>query len=193
MSESLLETLCDKQWAMDPDTSRTIQFFQDGTGEVSRPSAHTDANCSPARGSFANQSWQFVIRVGFHLLIASKFTYTLSAQKLTLTLSPTRLATINAQPLKPQLPLNDAFLLPEAFEPKTFEIQIEEGTFPVSFGPRGEHGTIMQWCRQRLVFDRTPVPRIEEWREKHKVENYSLWDKRDFYAEVIPAEEVKTT
>ncbi|KAH8173738.1 hypothetical protein LIA77_05157 [Sarocladium implicatum] len=165
MSESFVSALCDKEWAMDPDNARTMRFFQDGTGE-------------------------FVIRVAFHLLIACKFTYTISSPTITITLSPTRLAAINEQQLDPRLPLNDDFLLPQAFEPKTYDIQIDEGKYPVSYGERGEHGLIMQWCRLRLLFDRNPVPPIDEWKERHKVENYKIWDKNDFYADVIPKEQV---
>lgn len=180
MNETVTDTLCGKTWTMFPDTEKTLKFNQDGTGEM-------------------------ICRIEYMMLIAAEFDWALlpaegastgAAQDgllgqnfdLDLALTKRRLEKAGSQSLE-GMKINEQMLKETAFEPKRFRISFEEGRFPVSYGERGTESAITGWYKRRLLFDTSPIPSVEHWREPGRAENFELWKHSDYYAERLPRAE----
>lgn len=145
-----------------------------------------------------------ICRIEYMMLIAAEFDWVLlPAQgsptdgapngilgqhfELDLTLTKRRLEKVGSQSLE-GMKINERLLKETAFEPRRFKISFEEGRFPVSYGERGTETAVTGWYKRRLVFDTSPIPAVEHWREPGRAENFELWKHSDYYAERLPRE-----
>jgi hypothetical protein len=61
---------------------------------------------------------------------------------------------------------NEACLIDDAFEPKSFKLRIEEGDFETRAGSQSK-----LLYKKRLVFDPSPYPPISEWKKVRYAKN----------------------
>ncbi|PYH77497.1 hypothetical protein BO82DRAFT_358159 [Aspergillus uvarum CBS 121591] len=78
--------------------------------------------------------------------------------------------------------INEALLTDKAFEPKVFTIRLERGSFLTQHDRTGDRqcGDTSRWA-MRLVFDRSPYPQPEEWKEMtSSLQAHKTWKWNEF-------------
>ncbi|PWY92958.1 hypothetical protein BO94DRAFT_622184 [Aspergillus sclerotioniger CBS 115572] len=169
MTDPLPSILTQESWFWDPFHSNEIKFHPDGTG---------DLLCR-----YETQTW-----------IMAQFTWTLSQQttntsttQLTLpttfpiTLTLTK-CLIPGSHIPPHIRINEALLTDEAFRPKTYTVRLDKGTFitqhDVTYATR-KYDAARYF--HRLVFDKSPYPPPEEWKEMSaSLEAFRVWEWTEF-------------
>lgn len=71
-----------------------------------------------------------------------------------------------------------------AFQTKTYQLRVEEGSFLVT--GRTTYG-VNPTYKYRLFFDKSPYPPLDEWKEQDATEAYKFWIRNDFYQSQIEA------
>ncbi|KAI9704672.1 MAG: hypothetical protein M1820_005420 [Bogoriella megaspora] len=150
--------LCSDYWTWNPDEECTVQFNEDGTGEL-------------------------VCTVELNVFIASEFDWDMRSKaediatvlpitiEVAMTLTKRELKD-NPPPIK-HLALSDA-----AFEQKVYHLRLEKGSFKVEHRTTyGFHPTY----EYRLIWDKAPYPPLEEWNNKPAAKAGRYWERNDFY------------
>lgn len=71
--------------------------------------------------------------------------------------------------------LNDFYLRDEAFVPKKFSARLERGCFDTAMEEK--LGAVPRWApkyKYRFVFDKSPYPQAQEWKEVDEDDQYLL-------------------
>lgn len=80
--------------------------------------------------------------------------------------------------------LNEQVLEEEAFLPKRYAVRMEQGQLP----PQGVVSEYSQWYKQRLVFDPSPFPTLDQWKYKAPARGNKFWKWNDFMGRVLPSD-----
>jgi len=87
--------------------------------------------------------------------------------------------TLTKRPIDCRRPPKMMFLEDTAFQPKTYRLQLEEGSFHVI--GRTQYGANPTY-KYRLVWDKSPYPPLDEWKErKALVNSWKFSERKDFY------------
>ncbi|PYH95069.1 hypothetical protein BO71DRAFT_449650 [Aspergillus ellipticus CBS 707.79] len=160
MSEPLTSFLTGT-WNLDTEQEIQIIFYENGTGELILRHIF---NAWIA----AETEWKILYQAPIptftdphpepHLLAEFTLSLTLTPRPIT-TRGPTDEYILNAERL-----------FDTAFVPKTFTVRLEKGAFKTAFEKAA--GPVRSWASSymyRLVFDQSPFPEREEWRDQDDV------------------------
>ncbi|MCJ1256691.1 hypothetical protein MMC24_004515 [Lignoscripta atroalba] len=181
MVESLLPVLCDK-WTWDPNQWCTTKFNKNGTGEVR-------LDVLPVPLLWLTNTAKLFCRVEFSLFIATEFDWKAQSNlenepnfpatiDIDMTLTK-RNTNTNHQNLIIEDVLEDA-----AFQPKTYRLRLEKGSFLVT--GRTSYGSNPVY-KYRLLWDKSPYPPLKEWKKKGPAMACKFWERNDFYRGQIEA------
>lgn len=164
MAELLLPVLC-HEWTWNPDESCTVEFNENGIGKI---------YCS----------------VEFSVFIAAEFDW---KTRSNLNIETSFPATIDIDMTLTKRNMNDPNLTKEdvledtAFQPKTYSLRLETGSFPVTKRTTYGYNPIYMY---RLLWNKSPYPPLEEWngRSQGAAKACKFWERKDFYHSRIEAE-----
>lgn len=198
MSEFLLSILCgEERWYWDPHGGCTIQFNEDGTGEVNTTtqilSLGTSWTVPKLLCSAELQVWIAVeFKWKLHNIESLDDTIDFSNVIDDARMDRPRLISrfnIELTLAKRCIPrfrqsergrtFNESLLVDDAFLPKTYIIKLEKGLFKTPYDVI-ENEYTQRWAL-RLVFEPSPYPPLEEWKgAKGYAEGHKFWERKEF-------------
>jgi hypothetical protein len=108
-----------------------------------------------------------------------------------LTLQKRRIARFNPRP-GVEYQINEKLLTDAAFQPKTYTIRLEKGRFRTQYDMQHDGKKIAPWAPWyglRLVFDVSPYPPREEWKQTDVPDVFKFWEWNEFCSRVMPKED----
>ncbi|RAL04508.1 uncharacterized protein BO80DRAFT_398782 [Aspergillus ibericus CBS 121593] len=179
MTESL-SILTEEPWFWDPFQRNEIKFHPDGTGDlICRYETQTwimarfDWSLPQPPSTFTNNNTS-----GSKTDLLAHFPITLTLTK----------CLIPNSHIPQYTKINEALLTDEAFRSKTYTVRLEKGAFIT------QHDVMYadsKWnaarYAMRLVFDKSPYPPREEWREVNgALEAFRVWEWTEFCSRGMP-------
>jgi hypothetical protein len=110
-----------------------------------------------------------------------------------LTLQKRRISRFNARP-GTEYQINEKLLTDAAFLPKTYTIRLEKGRFRTQYDvlKLNDGRKIAPWDPRyalRLVFDVSPYPPREEWKQTDVPDVFKFWEWNEFCSRAMPKED----
>ncbi|RMZ37268.1 hypothetical protein CA14_012039 [Aspergillus flavus] len=163
MTDTLLSILTDETWSWDPYENQ-IKFNTDGTGTPKNPECLSQPIDLPTNAPIRpSQLTQFNIEI------------TLTKRRITALGDAVN-----------RLVINEQLLTDAAFLPKEYTVKLENGQFLCASDVGGRYSDSPRF-RTRLVFDKSPYPPREEWKETDGgVDANRFWEWREFCSRRLP-------
>jgi len=121
------------------------------------------------------------LRIEYSVFIASEFDWK-AQSNLDITSFPATIdidMTLTKRPMDYPRQPKENFLEDTAFQPKTYRLQLEEGSFLVT--GRTSYGANPTY-KYRLLWDKSPYPPLDEWKKmKPLAKAWKFWERKDFY------------
>ncbi|KAI5920745.1 hypothetical protein F4810DRAFT_405874 [Camillea tinctor] len=165
MEDTVKSVLCDKMWRKGPDSVCVIRFRKDGTG---------DFFCFRELCVFIGSVFEWKLLEGSTPLDRAMDSENNSSAELhvQLTLTKRRAGQDSGRD-----PINEDYVMDEAFLPKNYTIRLEKGRFSVTDGYTSSYGL-------RLLFDKSPAPPPELWKQRRAAaENLGFHELLDYYGD----------
>ncbi|KAF7586501.1 hypothetical protein BBP40_008783 [Aspergillus hancockii] len=177
MTEPLLSVLTGESWSWDSLDANQITFNKDGTGKLI---CRAELNVWIA----AEFDWKphdpKSLSQPINITNASSKTPSLLGEfNIELALTKRRIAKLGDVDTQ-RYRINESLLTDAAFTPKTYTIRLEQGGFLTPFDARQPVASSPMFA-VRLVFDKSPYPPREEWKEPDGTPDaMKFWEWREF-------------
>lgn len=203
MTDTLLSILTDETWSWDPYENQ-IKFNTDGTGTVL---PHFTPQPPQPKPTSTLTNPQLICRLKLVVWIAAEFDWKpknpeclsqpidlptnaprrpsqLTQFNIEITLTKRRITALGDAVNR--LVINEQLLTDAAFLPKEYTVKLENGQFLCASDVGGRYSDSPRF-RTRLVFDKSPYPPREEWKETDGgVDANRFWEWREFCSRRLP-------
>ncbi|EFY94155.1 hypothetical protein X797_011667 [Metarhizium robertsii] len=178
MQESLLSILCSETWHWDSEDASQISFNENGTGKlICRAELNVwiaaEFDWQPHDKQALSQMVDLAKRDGSPIDFQTKVNMTLTKRRIP-SLGNADMSKYN---------INESLLAQAAFEPKTYTITLDQGTFfsPYDAQFPGAQTEFTPLFRLRLTFDTSPFPPRCEWQEPRGAPDaLKFWEWKQF-------------
>ncbi|RAH50925.1 uncharacterized protein BO95DRAFT_117239 [Aspergillus brunneoviolaceus CBS 621.78] len=177
-SESVLSILTGQSWFWDPMQSNEIRFHPNGAG-------HLICRYETQVWIMAELHWRSLRPASLEQIAATTADGLLGEFEIEIRLSKRQTPGTYVPPGRR---INEALLTDEAFEPKLFTVRLERGSFLTQHDRAGDRqgGDASRWA-MRLVFDKSPYPQPEEWKEMtSSLQAHKMWEWNEFCSHQLP-------
>ncbi|KAI8631215.1 hypothetical protein F5Y19DRAFT_473613 [Xylariaceae sp. FL1651] len=186
MPETLQSILCSETWVWDPNGSCQITFDKSGTGKLICRSEASVFIAAEFDWELASPTSPAAAALSAIAVDPASPTH-LVTLPLTITLTKRRIPYLGDFATSRVLRLNEDLLHDSAFAPRTYAVRVERGDFlstPDTGSSQTQQRELPKFTPRfalRLVFDASPYPPAEAWRDPDGAPaSFKVWEFTEF-------------